>query len=43
MSIEVHLDWQGRPVLVIRLFSGAQTAAVTFECDRAKLTGPKRS
>ena len=40
MSIEVHLDWQGGPVLVGRLYPAGQGAAVTFEYDREWLNRP---
>lgn len=40
MSIEVHLDWQVRPVLVRRLYPAAQGLAVTFEYDREWLARP---
>jgi len=41
MNIEVHLDWQGRPVLVGRLYPAAQGLAVTFEYD-CEWPGPAR-
>ena len=40
MSVEVHLDWQGRPVLVGRLYPAAQGAVMTFEYDREWLARP---